>query len=148
MQWLLSWALRINVTLLPSTRGFSKAVNAELQGVERQAKASGKRAGDDLGGGHREGGSGTVDDHFCLFSLAHRRPRRIGRIMSGSTRGEKPREVPARNRLRSSPPPRGTSASCDQGRYPGLQVEAGLSDDKGGPLATRRLPRPKAQWLK
>ena len=47
----MSWALRINVTLLPSTRGFSKAVNAELQGVERQAKASGKRAGDDLGDG-------------------------------------------------------------------------------------------------
>ena len=44
------------VTLLPSTRGFSKAVNAELQGVERQAKASGKRAGDDLGDGIEQGG--------------------------------------------------------------------------------------------
>ena len=56
MQWLLSWALRINVTLLPSTKGFSKAVNAELQDVERQAKASGKRAGDELGDGIEQGG--------------------------------------------------------------------------------------------
>ena len=52
----MSWALRINVTLLPSTHGFSKAVNAELQGVERQAKASGKRAGDELGDGIEQGG--------------------------------------------------------------------------------------------
>ena len=44
------------VTLLPSTRGFGKAVNQELRTVESGAKRSGKRAGDNIADGVERGG--------------------------------------------------------------------------------------------
>ena len=44
------------VTLLPSTRGFGKAVSQELRAVESDAKRSGKIAGDNIADGLEDGG--------------------------------------------------------------------------------------------